>query len=94
MRINEEKTYTLYLSESEFELMHPITKSVNYQHVYYKNCNEQNGEYLLKMNEEQLDDVKELLETEQTYQLYEEYNRSKAEEIRDLLNDIYYELNY
>jgi hypothetical protein len=44
------------------------------------------------ITDDMLYDMKDLLESEQTYQLYEECNRPRAERIRDLLDDIYYEL--
>ena len=92
MRINEEKTYTMYLSVEEFELMHPITKSVNYQYILYKDSITETEEYIIQMNEEKLDAVRELLQEEKNYQYYEECNRTKANEIMYLLDDIYEEL--
>jgi hypothetical protein len=88
MRIEETKTYTVELSAEEFELLHPICKSVGY---VYRFLVEENV-YTMIITDDMLYDMKDLLESEQTYQLYEECNRPRAERIRDLLDDIYYEL--
>lgn len=88
MRIEETKTYTVELSTEEFELLHPICKSVGY---VYRFLVEENV-YTMIITDDMLYDMQDLLEREQTYQLYEECNRPRAERIRDLLNDIYLEL--
>ena len=88
MRIEEAKTYTVELSAEEFELLHPICKSVGY---VYRFLVEENV-YTMIITDDMLYDMQDLLEREQTYQLYEECNRPRAERIRDLLDDIYLEL--
>ena len=88
MRIEEARTYTVELSAEEFELLHPICKSVGY---VYRFLVEENI-YTMIITDDMLYDMKDLLEREQDYQLYEECNRFRAERIRDLLDDIYYEL--
>ena len=88
MRIEEARTYTVELSTEEFELLHPICKSVGY---VYRFLVEENI-YTMIITDDMLYDMQDLLEREQTYQLYEECNRPRAERIRDLLNDIYLEL--
>lgn len=94
MRINEERIYRMYLTEEEFALMHPITESVQYGYFYFKD-KDKDGEFVLTIKgEEMLDEIKEKLEHEQYVQEYEEYNSYMVEQIRDLLNSIYYELNY
>lgn len=87
MRIEETKTYTVELSTEEFELLHPICKSVGY---VYRFLVEENI-YTMIITDDMLYDMKDLLEREQDYQLYEECNRFRANEIRNLLDDIYLE---
>ncbi len=90
MRIEEAKTYTVELSAEEFELLHPICKSVGY---VYRFLVEENV-YTMIVTDDMLYDMQDLLEKEQTYQLYEECNRNRAKEIGELIDGIYYELNY
>ena len=90
MRIQESRTFTMELSTEEFELLHPICKSVGY---VYRFLVEENV-YTMIVTDDMLYDMQDLLEKEQTYQLYEECNRNRAEEIGELIDGIYYELNY
>ena len=87
MRIESITTYTMYLSGGEFELLYSITSEVPYG---YRVVEE---EYEIKLTEEMLDKIEDLLEREAYVQKYEEYNRARYEEIVDLQNSIYYELN-
>ena len=88
MRIESTTTYTMYLSTEEFELLYSITNEVPYG---YRVVEE---EYELTLTEDMLDEIEELLEHESYVQEYEECNRTRYEEIRDLQDSIYYELNY
>ena len=88
MRIFEERTYTMYLNEEEFGLLFEVTKHIPYSYLY----NTEENEYRIIMDEDMLDDIYEALKDEMDRQLYEEYNRFKANEIRNLLDDIYMEL--
>lgn len=88
MRIFEERTYTMYLNEEEFGLLFEVTKHIPYSYLY----NTEENEYKIVMDEDMLDDIYEALKDEMDRQLYEEYNRFRANEIRDLLDDIYMEL--
>ena len=88
MRIFEERTYTMYLNEEEFGLLYEITKHIPYSYLY----DTEENEYRIVMDEEMLDDIYEELKEEESRQLYEECNRARALEIRDLLDDIYMEL--
>ena len=89
MRIQESRTFTMELSAEEFELLHPICKSVGY---VYRFLVEQNV-YTMIVTDDMLYDMENLLKDERDYQYYEECNRSRAEEIGELINEIYYELN-
>ena len=89
MRIQESRTFTMELSAEEFELLHPICKSVGY---VYRFLVEQNV-YTMIVTDDMLCDMENLLKDERDYQYYEECNRSRAEEIGELINEIYYELN-
>ena len=88
MRIFEERTYTMYLEEEEFGLLFEITKHIPYSYLY----DTEENEYRIVMDEDMLDDICEELEREESRQLYEECNRIRALEIRDLLDNIYTEL--
>ena len=88
MKIFEERTYTMYLNEEEFGLLFEITKHIPYSYLY----DTEENEYRIVMDEDMLDDIEEALKDEMDRQLYEEYNRFRANEIRDLLDDIYLEL--
>lgn len=88
MRIFEERTYTMYLNEEEFGLLFEITKHIPYSYLY----DTEENEYRIVMDEDMLDDIYEELKTEESRQLYEECNRVRALEIRELIDDIYLEL--
>jgi hypothetical protein len=90
MRIQESRTFTMELSAEEFELLHPICKSVGY---VYRFLVEENA-YTMIVTDDMLYDMENLLKDERDYQYYEECNRNRAEEIGELINEIYYELNY
>ena len=89
MRIQESRTFTMELSAEEFELLHPICKSVGY---VYRFLVEQDV-YTMIVTDDMLYDMENLLKDERDYQYYEECNRNRAEEIGELINEIYYELN-
>ena len=88
MRINQVTTFTMGLSVEEFELLHSICASLGYGYRI------EDDEYIITMDEDMLDDIKYFLEREQSHQYYDECNRFAAERIGDLLDCIYYELNY
>ena len=88
MRIQESRTFTMELSAEEFELLHPICKNVGY---VYRFLVEENV-YTMIVTDDMLYDMEDLLKDERDYQYYEECNRSRAEEIGALINEIYYEL--
>lgn len=95
MRLIEQKTYTMYLSVEEFELVLPYAESIQFGYCYYKdNIHDKEGQYILKFDEETLDELIEALKAKVSYLRYEECNRLAAKEIQDLLNDLYYEMNY
>ena len=94
MRIEEFKIYTMYLTDAEFELLHRICNSINYGYTYTGNYRDDDGLWKLILEEDMLDDIKYFLERERDHQLYDECNRVYAEEIQELINDIYFELNY
>lgn len=88
MRLFEERTYTMYLNEEEFGLLFEITKHIPYSYLY----DTEENEYRIVMDEDMLDDIEEALKDEMDRQFYEECNRFRANEIGDLLYDIYLEL--
>ena len=94
MRILEVTTYTIYLTNEEFELMHKICSSAGYGYSYRNDNKDEDGYWKIVVDEDILEEIQLLLDREYGYQLYEECNRPYALEIRELLDDIYYELNY
>lgn len=90
MRIQESRTFTMELSAEEFELLHPICKSVGYVYRFLV----EEDVYTMIVTDDMLYDMENLLKDERDYQYYEECNRNRAEEISELINEIYYELNY
>ena len=95
MKINEQKTYTMYLSVEEFEMILPFAETIAFGYCFYKDSiNDEEGQYIVKADEEMLDELVEALKSKVNYLIYEECDRSQASEIQELLNDIYYELNY
>ena len=93
MRIEEQRTYTMYLSVEEFEIMHSITSSVPYGYFYYQGKGQEEGEFIVQVKgEELLYEMKEMLQHEEYVQEYEECNSFEAAEIRTILNAIYEEL--
>ena len=95
MRIEEERIYTMYLSVDEFTIMHSITESIPYGYYYFKDKDQDEGEFIVRVKgEEMLYQMKEKLQYEEYVQEYEEYNSFKVAEIRSILNGIYEELGY
>mgnify|MGYP003288561311 CR=1 FL=1 len=94
MRIVEEKKYTMYLSEEEFDLLYPITKSIPYGYRCITNNNDDIVEYVLTLKDNMLDDITEMLHDAASYAKYEEYNIFRAEEITRLSDAIYINLHY
>ena len=89
MRIQESRTFTIELTVEEFELLHPICKSIGYVYRFLVDENI----YTMIVTDDMLYEMEDLLKDEKDYQYYEECNRYKAEEIGTLINEIYYELN-
>ena len=95
MKINEQKTYTMYLSVEEFEMILPYAETIPFGYCFYKDSvNDEEGQYIVRTDEEMLDELVDALKSKVDYLIYEECNRLQALEIQELLNDIYYELNY
>lgn len=88
MRINEVRTYTMYLEAEEFELLYSITKEVGYKYSYDEN----EKEYIITLNEDELDAIQDKLDYESYVQEYEEYNSYQADRVKRLIIDINYEL--
>ena len=93
MRVNERRviTYTLYLSEEEFEVFQPVTEVVA---CGYRFDNDRNEFIVTIDSESMLSDVKEALRHEHYVQEYEECNSRVAHDITKLLDDIYVAQHY
>ncbi len=94
MRIVEEKKYTMYLSEEEFDLLYPITKNIPYGYRCITDTNDDIVEYVLTLKDDMLDNMLEVLHNAASYAKYELCNRSKSEEIRNLSDAIFINLRY
>ena len=90
MRIQEFRRFELFMDAEEFELFYEITSNVgyNYTHTVYKD----DEEYKVILFEYTMDECYELLRERADWELYEECNRMKSDRIRDLINEIYYEV--
>ena len=83
-------TYKINFNEEEFALLYEITNDIPYGYLH----NTLTNEYIVTVDEETLDDIKEKLDRTRSYELYENCNRFAAEEITNLLNIIYLEERY
>jgi hypothetical protein len=83
-------TYKINFNEEEFALLYEITNDIPYGYLH----NTLTNEYIVTVDEDILDDIKEKLDTTRSYELYENCNRFTAEEITNLLNIIYLEERY
>jgi len=88
MRINEVKMYTMYLEAEEFELLYSITKEVGYEYSYDEN----EKEYIITIDEDELDAIQDKLDYESYIQEYEECNSYQSNRIKRLIIDMNYEL--
>jgi len=88
MRINEVKMYTIYLEAKEFELLYSITKEVGYEYSYDEN----EKEYIITIDEDELDAIQDKLDYESYIQEYEECNSYQSNRIKRLIIDMNYEL--
>ena len=83
-------TYKINFNEEEFALLYEITNDIPYGYLH----NTLTNEYIVTVDEDTLDDIKERLDEARSYELYENCNRIVAEEITNLLNIIYLEERY
>jgi hypothetical protein len=90
MRVQEFRRFELFMNVEEFELFYEITSNVgyNYTHTIYND----DEEYKVILFEYTMDECYELLKERADWELYEECNRMKSDRIRDLINEIYYEV--
>jgi hypothetical protein len=90
MRVQEFRRFELFMNVEEFELFYEITSNVgyNYTHTFYVG----DEEYKVILFEYTIDECYELLRERADWELYEECNRMKSDRIRDLMNEIYYEV--
>lgn len=79
--------YKINLNEEEFALLYELTNDIPYGYLH----NTITNEFIINADEETLDEIKERLEKERFYELYENCNRFAAEKIINLLNIIYLE---
>ena len=56
MRIYEEKTYTMYLTVNEFELLYGICKEVGFGYTFEGNERDEDGEYKIAIRAGNLSD--------------------------------------
>lgn len=83
-------TYKINFNEEEFALLYEITNDIPYGYVH----NTLTNEFIVTVDDDTLYDIKEKLDLQRSYELYENCNRFAAERITDLLNIIYLEQKY
>ena len=91
MRIEESRIYRVYLSVEEFELFYKYTKDIGYGYIFEEYPEDEMEVYVLTLYDDMIDDCYELLK-EQMYFFDMEGMRGSYEEMRDLVNSIYWEL--
>ena len=86
----EIEIFKINFDEEEFKLLYELTNDIPYGYVH----NTLTNEYIVTVDEDTLYDIKEKLDRQRSYELYENCNRFAAEEITNLLNIIYLEERY
>jgi hypothetical protein len=80
----------IHFDEEEFKLLYELTNDIPYGYVH----NTLTNEFIVTVDYDTLYDIKEKLDLQRSYELYENCNRFAAERITDLLNIIYLEQRY
>ena len=86
----EIEIFKINFDEEEFALLYEITNDIPYGYLH----NTLTNKYIVTVDEDTLYDIKEKLDLQRSYELYENCNRFAAERITDLLNIIYLEERY
>ena len=86
----EIEIFKINFDEEEFKLLYELTNDIPYGYVH----NTLTNKFIVTVDEDTLYDIKEKLNVQRSYELYENCNRFAAERITDLLNIIYLEKRY
>ncbi len=92
MRINESRIHRVYMSEEEFALFYEYTKEIGYGYVYDQDCEDEEEVYMITLYDDMLEDCYELLK-QQMYYFDSEGMRGSYEELKDLVDALYMEMD-
>lgn len=92
MRIKESRIHRVYMSVEEFELFYAHTKDMGYGYVYDQDYEDDEEVYMITLYDNMLDDCYELLKNAMYYSHNEGY-RTEYEELRDLVDALYMEMD-
>ena len=93
MRIEESRIHRVYMSVEEFELFYTHTKEIGYGYVYDQDYEDEEEVYLITLYDDMLEDCYDLLKQRMYYE-DSIGNRTAYLELKDLVDNIYYELKY
>lgn len=95
MRILESRIHRLYMTVEEFDLFYAHTKEIGYGYTCESDEEIVVDEepYLVMLYDDMLEDCYELLK-EQMYFFDMEGMRGSYEELKELVDSLYYEMNY
>lgn len=95
MRILESRIHRLYMTVEEFDLFYAYTKEIGYGYTCESDEEIVVDEepYLVMLYDDMLEDCYELLK-EQMYFFDMEGMRGSYEELKELVDSLYYEMNY
>lgn len=86
----EPEIYDIYLSPEEFETLNEYVTDVPFGYTF----DSEEDEYLVKMDEDMVYEIGEILEHQAYIEEYEEYCRPRYERIVAVQNAIYYGVHY
>jgi hypothetical protein len=87
---DEEPIYDIYFTPEQFETILAKFEDLPFGYVY----DEQEDEYIVRMDEELADEINEKLEYMRYVAKYEDYYLAEAERILSVQNSIYYGIHY
>lgn len=96
MRILESRVHRVYMTVEEFDLFYAHTKEIGYGYTCESDEEIVIDEepYLVMLYDDMLEDCYDLLKEAMDYEKYHNCDRIAYEELKELLDTIYYEMNY
>ncbi len=79
MRLFENKRYSLFLTRSEFNIVHEVCSSMNYKHEFILD------QWVLAISDYELDEILRLLNLERYRLEYDECDKVRAKEVEHLI---------